>query len=95
MAFWHPATPSLSSVYHFVFPLGCGTNNQLMVMAAIKPTRMGCVTDTLVRAPRTPVRMGKTDPPIWAKTNTNEMAVALISMGNSWAPTERPWQRQS
>jgi hypothetical protein len=32
--------------------------------------------------------MGNSDPPICAKTNTNEMAVALMSAGNILVPTE-------
>lgn len=49
---------------------------------------MGCMTDTPTCAPSTPVTMGNREPPIWAKTKTKEMAVALIFAGKTAAPTE-------
>jgi len=59
-----------------------------MVMATIKPTRMGCITATPACAPSTPVTTGKKDPPVCANTKTKDMAVALMSAGKSLVPTE-------
>ncbi len=46
------------------------------------------MTETPTYAPKIPVTIGKSDPPICAKTNTKEMAVALMSCGNILVPTE-------
>jgi len=59
-----------------------------MPVAVINPTSIGCNTVTPTLAPRTPVTMGKSEPPICAKTNTNEMAVVLISAGKILVPTD-------
>jgi hypothetical protein len=57
------SVPIITDIY-VVFPFGCGTKSQLIVMAAINPTNMGCITETPTCAPRTPVTMGKKEPPI-------------------------------
>lgn len=71
-----------------VFDCGCGTSSQLTPVAVMSPTSMGCRTATPTRAPSTPVMMGNSDPPICAKTKTNDTAVVLMSAGKILVPTD-------
>ena len=61
-----------------------------MPVATISPTSTGCKVATPNLALSTPVTTGNRDPPTWANTNRNEMAVELVSGENSRDPTEMP-----
>jgi len=62
--------------------------NQHTRVTAINDTRTGCNTQTPILVLRSPVMIGKRDPPICAKTKTMESAVDLVSDGNSLEPTD-------
>ena len=66
----------------------CGTSSQVTAVALIRPTKTGCMTETPTCAPSTPVAMGKNEPPVCAKTKTNESAVARISGGKILVATD-------
>lgn len=69
---------------------GFGMSSHETAVATYKPTKMGCKTDTPTRVARTPVTIGKADPPIWPITNTSASAVEWMRGGNSLDPTEMP-----
>lgn len=52
-----------------------GISNQLIAVATRRPTRIGWRTSTPAEAEMIPVMMGKTEPPICAKTKTKARAV--------------------
>jgi hypothetical protein len=69
--------------------------NQQIVVTAISDTKIGCNTFTPNLVLRRPVIIGKTDPPICAKTKTMESAVDLVSDGNNRDPTDIAWKSVS
>jgi hypothetical protein len=65
--------------------------NQHTVVTTINDTRIGCRTHTPMLVLSSPVTIGKTDPPICAKTKTNDSAVDLVSDVNNRDPTDMAW----
>lgn len=62
--------------------------NQHTRVTAINDTRIGCNTQTQILVLRSLVMIGKSDPPICAKTKTIESAVDLVSDENNLEPTD-------
>jgi hypothetical protein len=66
--------------------------NQHIVVTAINDTKTGCKTHTPILVLRSPVTMGKRDPPICAKTKAIESAVDLVSDGNKFDAKDIAWK---
>jgi hypothetical protein len=70
---------------------GFGTRNQHTVVTTISDTKIGCRTHTPMLVLSRPVTIGKTEPPICAKTKTRDSAVDFVSDVNNREPTDMAW----
>ena len=69
--------------------------NQHTMATTISDTRIGCRTHTPMLVLSSPVTIGKTEPPICAKTKTKDSAVDLVSDVNNLDPTDIAWRAVS
>jgi hypothetical protein len=70
---------------------GFGTINQHTMVTTISDTKIGCRTHTPMLVLSSPVTIGKTEPPICAKTKTRDNAVDFVSEVNNREPTDMAW----